>query len=70
MRVSLRVLLGLSFTSEDMGFDFFHSLSDVAFSSFFILIVIHMSFSPLGFRCCLIPCHKHGVKKDFKIDAF
>ena len=35
MRVSVRVLLGLSFTSEDMGFDFCHSLNDVAFSSFF-----------------------------------
>ena len=68
--MSLRVLLGLSFTSEDMGFDFCHSLSDVAFSSFFVLLAIHMSFSLLGFRCCLIPCHKHGVKKDFKIDAF
>ena len=49
----MRVLLGLSFTSEDMGFDFCHSLSDVAFSSFFVLLAIHMSFSLLGFKMLL-----------------
>ena len=63
----LCVLLGLSFTFEYMGFDFCHYLSDVAFSSFFVLLVIHMSFSLLGFRCCLIPCHKHGVKIGLKL---